>query len=285
MVFYVLTRLSQIRVTVGYAAALLVVAAALLILGPDVEETVVSHLSTNVHNLAHGHLGTLVGSMFVTTTGYMYVWLPGLVCLLALAELFWRGGRLILAFGLGHMGATLVVAVGLAAAIRLSWLPVSTARTSDVGISYGAMAVLGALSIVIPACWRPAWIGWWASIALTAAVVSGDFTNTGHCVALAIGMTLASRFRVDARWTPPRRLLLAVGAAFGYLILGYELPVVLALIVGTTSAAGVAAIAVLLRRHVLPLPRRFTSPRGPAPAGAAALTVDVQRLNSSHPAG
>ena len=60
----------------------------------------------------------------------------------ALAELFWRSGRLILAFGLGHVGATLIVAVGLAAAIRFGWLPISVAHASDVGMSYGAVAVL-----------------------------------------------------------------------------------------------------------------------------------------------
>lgn len=102
MLSRVLSRLSLVRVTVGYAAMLIVVATTLLILGPRVEDAVVSHMSTNVHNLARGHFATLVGSVFVTSSGFIYVWLPGLICLLALAELFWRGGRLILAFGIGH---------------------------------------------------------------------------------------------------------------------------------------------------------------------------------------
>jgi hypothetical protein len=155
MLSRVLSRLSLVRVTVGYAAMLIVVATTLVILGPRVEDAVVSHMSTNVHNLARGHFATLVGSVFVTSSGFIYVWLPGLICLLALAELFWRGGRLILAFGLGHVGATLIVGVGLAAAIRFGWLPISVARASDVGISYGAVAVLGALTVAIPARWRP----------------------------------------------------------------------------------------------------------------------------------
>ncbi|HXO54541.1 MAG TPA: MTH938/NDUFAF3 family protein [Mycobacterium sp.] len=58
----VLSRLSLVRVTVGYAAMLIVVATTLLILGPRVEDAVVSHMSTNVHNLARGHFATLVGS-------------------------------------------------------------------------------------------------------------------------------------------------------------------------------------------------------------------------------
>jgi hypothetical protein len=102
MLSRVLSGLSLVRVTVGYGVMLVAVATVLLILGPRVEGAVISHMSTNLHNLAGGHFATLLGSVFVTSNGFIYVWLPGLICLLALAELFWRGGRLILAFGLGQ---------------------------------------------------------------------------------------------------------------------------------------------------------------------------------------
>ncbi|MGB6586414.1 MAG: hypothetical protein WBE93_10695, partial [Pseudolabrys sp.] len=72
---------------------LVVVATTLVILGPRFEDAVVSHMSTNLHNLARGHFATLVGSAFITSSGFIYVWLPGLLCLLALAELWWRSGR------------------------------------------------------------------------------------------------------------------------------------------------------------------------------------------------
>jgi len=232
----VLSKLFLVRVTVGYAAMLVIVATTLVILGPRVEDAVISYMSTNLHNLARGHFATLVGSAFVTSSGFIYVWLPGLLCLLALAELFWRGGRLVLAFGLGHVGATLIVAVELAVAIRFGWLPISVARASDVGISYGAAAVLGALSVAIPARWRPAWIGWWLAVAVLAVVAGHDFTNAGHLIALVIGMSLSVRFRVAARWTPVRYVLLAIGAAFGYMVLANELPVMIAPIAGLLGA-------------------------------------------------
>jgi hypothetical protein len=219
MLSRVLSRLSVVRVTVGYAAMLVAVATALVILGPRVQDAVISHMSTNLHNLARGHFATLVGSVFVTSNGFIYVWLPGLICLLALAELFWRGGRLILAFGLGHVGATLIVAVGLAVAIRVGWVPITVARASDVGISYGAVAVLGTLTVAIPARWRPAWIGWWLAVALLAVLAGDDFTNAGHLVALTIGMVLSARFPFVVGWTPGRCVLLSIGAAFGYLVL------------------------------------------------------------------
>jgi len=57
-------------------------------LGPNVRSAVVSHLSTNLYNLANGNLATLVASAFVTEGHHhIYFLLPGLVCLLALGEL------------------------------------------------------------------------------------------------------------------------------------------------------------------------------------------------------
>ena len=150
MIFGFLSRLARVRITLGYAFALVSVSVALVVLGPRVREHVIVQASTNLHNLAHGHLGTLFGSAFVTDAGPMWFWLPGLVCLLALAELIWRSGRLALVFVTGHVGATLLVAVGLTAAIEFGWLPLSIARASDVGVSYGAVAVLGALTAAVP---------------------------------------------------------------------------------------------------------------------------------------
>lgn len=232
-----LSTLTQVRVTVSYAAVLAAVATTLLIMGPRVEAVVVSQLSTNLHNLARGHFVTLVGSVFVTSDGFIYVWLPGLVCLLALAELLWRGRRLILVFGLGHLGATLIVALGLTAAIRFGWLPISVAHASDVGISYGAVAIVGALTAAIPGRWRGAWVGWWLAVGVLSVSVGGDFTNTGHLVALMIGMVLSARFPSTPRWTSAQLVLLVIGVAFAYLVLAHsELPLVAAPIAGLVGA-------------------------------------------------
>src|SRR5256885_11948625 len=161
MIVQMLTRLSRVRITLGYTALLILVSAALVDLSPRARAHVVAQASTNLHNLAHGHLGTLLGSAFITDAGPMYFWLPCLVCLLALAELIWRSGRLATVFVTGHIGTTLLVATGLTAAIELRWLPLSIARASDVGMSYGAVAVPGALTAAIPRRWRPAGGGLW----------------------------------------------------------------------------------------------------------------------------
>jgi hypothetical protein len=210
--------LMQVRVTVAYAAVLIAVGATLLALGSPVHDLVISRLSTNLHNLAHGHLSTLIGSAFVTEDHDIYVIVPGLVCLLALGELVWRGRRLVLAFAVGHLGATGMVAVGLAVAIGAGWLPISIAHASDVGISYGAAGVLGALTAAIPRQWRPGWIGWWLAIALVAASWPG-FTAVGHMIALMLGMGLSPWLGSAASWTRTRTVLLVVGIMFGYLMI------------------------------------------------------------------
>lgn len=217
----ILSRLARVRMTVGYAAALVTVSIVLLVLGPRVRDQVVGQASTNLHNLAHGHLTTLLGSAFVTDAGPIYYWLPGLICLLALAELIWHSGRLAMVFVTGHIGTTLLVAVGLTAAIEFGWLPLSISRASDVGMSYGAVAVLGALTVAIPRRWRPAWIGWWIPAGIGSAIVASDFTDIGHAVALVLGMLVATRLKGPAHWTGVRCALLGVSAAFGFLMLAH----------------------------------------------------------------
>ncbi|HSS23025.1 MAG TPA: hypothetical protein VLL82_01120, partial [Mycobacterium sp.] len=104
---------AQLRATAAYAVVLVGVSLTLTVLGPHARDVVVSRMSTNLHNLRHGHMGTLVGSAFVDGSGHVCVWLPGLLCLLALGELIWRSRGLVVAFAVGHIGATLIVAVGL----------------------------------------------------------------------------------------------------------------------------------------------------------------------------
>ncbi len=237
----VLARLVRVRVTLGYTAALVAVAAALLALGPHVRDQVIRHASTNLHNLGEGRIGTLIGSAFVNEAGPIYVWLPGLVALLAVAELLLRSWRLVVAFVVGHVGATLLVAAGLAAAVGVGVLSMSVVNVTDVGMSYGAIGVLGALTAAIPRRWRAAWTGWWLAVAFGSAAASGgDFTNVGHAVALVLGMVVGTRFGHPAHWTTARYGLLAIAVSFGFMILAYTpAPVVVMALLGTVG--GVAA--------------------------------------------
>lgn len=247
MLFCLLRALARIRVTVVYAVILTGATTVLASLGPRVQNRVISHASTNLHNLSHGHLGTLFVSAFVIDAGPIYVWLPGLMCLLALVELMWRSGRLVVAFAVGHIGATLLVAVGLTAAVEFGWLSTDVTRATDVGMSYGASAVLGALSAAIPWRWRPAWTGWWIAVAAVVVAVNRDFTDVGHAAALMLGVLVSARFGRAAQWTPARCLLLAVGSAFGFLMLANNGPTLI-VASGLGLVGAVLVEAVVARR-------------------------------------
>jgi hypothetical protein len=243
MLLRVLARLARVRATLAYAVIVTGVTVALYTLGPKVAGWVIGHVSTNLHNLRHGHFGTLLESALVIDAGPIYVWLPGLVCLLGLGELMWGSVRLVVAFVTGHLGATLLVAAGLTAAVELGWLPVSVSRASDVGMSYGAMAVLGSLTMALPRRWRPAWIGWFLAAGVGVVAVGRDFTDVGHLVALALGMVMSTRFGRPHDWTPARFVLLGVAAAFGYLVLAST-----DMVVATAAGMAGAVIAECVRR-------------------------------------
>lgn len=253
MLSRMLHTITRLRFTLTYTAVLVSIATALFVLGPQVQNQLVSHISTNLHNLQKGHFGTLVASAFVSGGGPIWVWLPGLVCLLALGELLWRSGRLVLTFALGHVGATLIVAGGLFAAIRFGWLPLTVEHASDVGMSYGAAAVLGALTAAIPVRLRPAWIGWWLAVGLVAVTTADDFTAGGHFVALVLGMLLSIGYRSAAGWSRGRYALLGVGVSFGYLVLvNTEVSLIGAPLAGALGALTAHWLAV--RRRVRDVP-------------------------------
>ncbi len=267
----ILVSLVALRVTVTYCAALAVVAATLLVLGPEAQNSVVARMSTNLHNLKHCRLDTLFGSAFVTDGGLVFASLPGLICLLAVAELVLRSRRVVVAFMLGHVGATLIVAVGLAVAIQIRWLPTETAWASDVGISYGVAAVLGGLTAAIPNRWRPGWMGWWIAIAVLVAMVNKDFTSVGHTLALMLGAVVSWRFGTPAGWTPIRLGLLAVGAWFGYLVIdGGSIPI--------AAAVGLAGAGSALLAHRLVVGWRSAEHAAHQPRGAE----DVQTQNDQN---
>jgi hypothetical protein len=240
----VLSRLPRIPATAAYAVAVVCISSVIDGLDDDARDRLVLHASTNLHNLAHGRVGTLLTSAFVTDLPAMSVWLPCLVCLLAAAELVWGSARMVMAFVVGHLGATLLVAAGLVAAVEFTWLPASISRAIDVGMSYGAMGVLGALTAAVPSRWRPCWIGWWVG---TGAVVTidADFTDAGHLVALALGAAVSAYVGGTARWSAPRVALAAVGVSFGFLMLASSAPTFgTAVLAGAAGAlAGLAAVA------------------------------------------
>lgn len=247
----VLAQLGRLRVTLVYAAALAAVAVFVARMAPGMQRHLLSDVSTNLRNLGDGKVGTLIESAFVNEAGPVYLWLPGLVALLALGELLWLSRGLAVAFVVGHVGATLIVAAGIAGALMAGWVPSSIVDATDVGMSYGAVAVLGTFTAAIPRRWRAGWSGGWLAVALGSAVISGgDFTNAGHAVALVLGMVVGTRLRTQPHWTLPRYALLAVAAGFSYLLMAYgDLTLTATAVLGVIGAGVAQALSMVAQTN------------------------------------
>ena len=101
----------------------------------------------------------------------------------------------------------MLVAAGLDYEVRHGLVDLTLAHASDVGVSYGLVAVAGALTwLLVPRRWRPVWVlAVFLSIAV-AALGGLTFTDVGHLLSLAIGLATAP---LVWRWqrTPGRAVL------------------------------------------------------------------------------
>lgn len=193
-------------VTVGYVLLLVIVTMALADADADVQERVIEHSSTNLHNLLHGHVGTLLSSAAVIgDTDSALSIVPLFACLLALAELRFGALQTVRVFLAGHIGATLLVALGLWVAVDAEWLPRSIGHAEDVGISYGAVALFGSLVALVPPRLQTAWATLWLLVAMEGVLAGRTFTNVGHLVSygigVALGVAMINRERVAHRPT------------------------------------------------------------------------------------
>ncbi|AYF74353.1 hypothetical protein D7D52_11295 [Nocardia yunnanensis] len=212
--------------TYSYVGLLTAVAVALTMVGASSESRIVLHASTNLHNLAKGRFGTLFSSAFLMGEGAatVFIIVPLLACLLALAERRFGAVKLVHTFFIGHIGATALVAVGLWVAVESQLLPNSITTVEDVGVSYGAMAVVGALVAVLPPHRRWVWAASWLTLALGGVLVWHTFTNVGHFLALCLGLGIG-RLMIRREVAPlrpfgwPDSVLLAGGSVFACLML------------------------------------------------------------------
>ncbi|MQY23737.1 rhomboid-like protein [Nocardia macrotermitis] len=195
-----LRRRHWLPVTIGYVVALVVVAVIYARVGGDVQARILADTSTNLDNLRHGRIATLVSSAFVIgDTDSTITNVPLAACLVALVELRFGALRAVWTFLAGHIGATLLVAVGLWVGIGMGWLPGSLGDSEDVGISYGVMALFGSLIVVVPRGRRIAWGLVWLVIAVQGVVDDRDFTSVGHLLAYLIGTGIGALMIVRGR--------------------------------------------------------------------------------------
>lgn len=181
------------RADVGwaYAAVVVVVAIVVRVLPGTRTQDLVLESSTNLDNLRHTPLLVLGASAFVVSPVWgLWVVAPLVVVFGAAQRWLGRAATVIVAV-LGHVGATLFVAVLLAAGINDGVVDADVAREPDVGVSYGLAAVAAVLVGRVPRRWRP----WYALGVLAVAggplLLDPDFTGVGHVIAVILGFALA----------------------------------------------------------------------------------------------
>lgn len=188
-----MARRSLRRADVGwaYAAVVLVVAIVVRVLPGTRTQDLVLESSTNLDNLRHTPLLVLGASAFVVSPLWGLWILAPLVVVFGAAQRWLGRAATVIVAVLGHVGATLFVAVLLAAGINDGVVDADLARAPDVGVSYGLAAVAGVLVGRVPRRHRP----WYAlgllAVAAGSLLADRDFTGVGHVIAVLLGFALA----------------------------------------------------------------------------------------------
>jgi hypothetical protein len=183
--------------------------------------TTLRYLSTNLDNLRHHPIPSLLGSALIIDsalthlftldfTGTLITLVLGIAITLAALERRLGAARAYAVLAAGHIGATLLVAPVIVLSIAHGWYPANLRDTRDVGISYGAQAVLGCATVTLLQG-RLARIAWavfvvgWPLFGLEWMVRLPDFTTLGHLTAAGIGFAagLCLRSRRRRGSSPP----------------------------------------------------------------------------------
>lgn len=175
----------------AYAAVVVVVSILVRVLSGTRTQDLVLESSTNLDNLRHTPLLVLGASAFVVAPVWGLWILAPLVVVFAAAQRWLGRAATVIVAVLGHVGATLLVAVLLAAGINDGVVDADLARAPDVGVSYGLAAVAAVLVGRVPRRWRP----WYAlgvlAVAVGSLLLDRDFTGVGHVTAVLLGFAIA----------------------------------------------------------------------------------------------
>jgi hypothetical protein len=174
-----------------YAAIVLVVAVVIEAAPGSTTEELVLDSSTNLDNLRHTPLLVLGASTFVVSPlSGLWILVPLVVTFAAAQRWLGRVATVIVAV-LGHVGATLFVAVLLAAGIEDRRLSPALARAQDVGVSYAVATVAGLLVARVPGRLRPWYVAGLLVVTVVPLLLDADFTDVGHLTAVLLGFALA----------------------------------------------------------------------------------------------
>jgi len=163
--------------------------------------------STNLDHLAHEPLRVLVASALWLQGFSIVTWALLFVVVLAAVERALGTRRALAVFAAGHVGATLLVALGLWIGIRAGVLRPGLDATIDVGVSYGFAAAAAAFTFLLPRRARPVYAAALVGYLVFRLVAGHTYSDAGHLVALAIGYGLWLMGFADPRRVRARTIL------------------------------------------------------------------------------
>lgn len=185
----------RLRATPVYLLAVIATATVLNhVLTQASREHVIKANSTNVQNLSHHRYWVLVSSLFLVDGRASVLSVLLLLIILGTAELLWGPWRLAGVLLAGNVVASMLVYAGLRVGIRHNWFAGSVSFASDVGTSYGSHAVAGALIMTLPTNDRRLLIAAVLILGVAPILLSHTFTDVGHLLSLAIGLTAGGLF-------------------------------------------------------------------------------------------
>jgi len=175
--------------TYTYLLILLVTTWVLATSSSSVAHQLLLERSTNLHHLASDPVRVLIASaFFVTSPSQWFLWVVLFTLIAAPVEHRIGSGRTVAVFLIGHVGATLLTAMGLWLALRGDLVESSVVRAVDVGASYGFVALAGVLTYLLPRRLRWAWVGALLIVVAVALALALSFTEFGHLLALLTGL-------------------------------------------------------------------------------------------------
>jgi hypothetical protein len=179
-------------VALGYAAVVCTTTLALAMVPDTVARRVIFSSSTNLVNLRSHPPFVLVVSAFVEpSVRELWIVVPMLWALGALQR--WMGrAAVVISAGLGHVGATLAVSTVLAAGIARNRIAPAEQVATDVGISYGLVAVVGLLAARLTGVRRRWYVIGFTAFFVAAVFLGRSFTDLGHLFAWLLGLALAA---------------------------------------------------------------------------------------------
>lgn len=168
---------------------LLSLAAIVLRSHPADTDGVVAWTSTNINNLDHHPIPSMIVSAFVVPGGLV----PELIVVAITFAFLERGigpWRTAVVAVSGHVLATLITEYGLDLGVRAHLFPLSSTDRSDVGVSYAMYAVLAASTLLLTGRRRGVAVAAVIGATLIPLLIAPGMTTAGHALSVAIGFAV-----------------------------------------------------------------------------------------------